>query len=747
MNMYAIGRMTRLGLLLLAVGLGVATSEPALAQTANFPPGTPKLPTWSHLPDWNGIWERGGDIVWDDSLPNTPGEPQVPPYNEKYLKEYQDRRVEMRAANLAGRPRNFRGGGLYASMPSMMIMLFPMDIEINPREVVIMTSNGGTREIYTDGRHHPVDALPSTKGHSIGRWEGKTLIVDTCCFKEDTRLLGGGAHSEEMHILERIWSPDGHSLKDAIVVEDPKAFTRPWTTEKTYYRRPDWEQVEYDPDENTRDFPGAGTSAGGAQPPPGGPGAGGAAQPARVRYDDDKPYAGRDAESLQKATAFAVGNLAWETVKLVNVERSASQVKWVGLTRSARWRCTAAPDATKVFCENALMPTAVAAAPAALDVKPATTEGPLVRNRISVDGRDRGYSYYVSSKVDKKGFNFIVYALHDNGQTAEEFAEQSGWKKIAEKNGFVVVFPEAVDKTWAPNSGAEDHYLKAVYDDASTHMLLPAGDAPPQNFGPRGGAEAAGGGGRDREAPNAEGGGNRRNGGPPRVMTWFPFQYLTGAGAGGRVAQEFAIDYPGVYAALATLNATPFNAIYAKGNEPAQAYFQEMRFKNASPVWKQLKKDVPVAVWLFNSHEPGAAGKKLADYWKQADRVSSNGPATTVAGFNTTIYRNSTNPAQQVRVSTLPASSKPDATLAAAIWSDFFSHVARWTSSPNGDLGTLLTQAEIKDSFDIRAITVDGKPYKYYLQRPSGVEKGKPCAEMTNGSGLPFSTPPDGRCK
>ena len=73
MNMYAIGRMTRLGLLLLAVGLGVATSEPALAQTANFPPGTPKLPTWSHLPDWNGIWERGGDIVWDDSLPNTPG--------------------------------------------------------------------------------------------------------------------------------------------------------------------------------------------------------------------------------------------------------------------------------------------------------------------------------------------------------------------------------------------------------------------------------------------------------------------------------------------------------------------------------------------------------------------------------------------------------------------------------------------------------------------------------------------------
>ena len=341
MNMYAIGRMTRLCLLVLALGLSVTAMEPALAQTANFPPGAPKLPAWSHLPDWNGIWERGGDIVWDDSLPNTPGEPQAPPYNEKYLKEYEARRAEMRAANLAGRPRNLRGGDLYATMPAMMIMLFPLDVEINPREVVLMTSNGGAREIYTDGRLHPADALPSKKGHSIGHWEGKTLIVDTCCFKDDTRFPGGGAHSDAMHITERIWSPDGHSLKDAIVVEDPKVFTKPWTTEKTYYRRPDWEQVEYDPEENTRDFPGAGTAAGaggpqslyGAQAAPGGVG-----QPVRVRLDDDKPYTGRDAQSLQKATAFAVGNLAWETVKLVNVERNASQVKWVGLTRSTRWR-------------------------------------------------------------------------------------------------------------------------------------------------------------------------------------------------------------------------------------------------------------------------------------------------------------------------------------------------------------------------------------------------------------------------
>jgi poly(3-hydroxybutyrate) depolymerase len=734
MNMYAIGRATKWCLLALTVGLCVAVNEPALSQAANFPPGAPKLAA-SHLPDWNGIWERGGDIVWDDSLPYIPGEPQAPPYNEQYMKEYVARRERMRAENLAGHARNLRGGDLYATMPAMMIMLFPMDIEINPREVVLMTSNGGAREIYTDGRLHPVDALPSKKGHSIGHWEGKTLIVDTCCFKDDTRFPGGGAHSDAMHISERIWSPDGHSLKDAVTVEDPKAFTKPWTTVKTYYRRPDWEQVEYDPEENTRDFPGAGAPQPyGAQAAPGG-----AAHVVRVEHDDDKPYAGRDAQSLQKATAFAVGNLAWETVKIVNVERSASTLKWVGLTRSARWGCTAAPDATKAYCENALAPVAAAVAPATL-AKPAT-EGPLVRNRISVDGRDRSYYYYVSSKVDKKGFNFIVYALHDNGQTAEEFAERSGWKKIAEKNGFVVVFPEAAESSWASNSGGEDHYLKAVYDDASTHMVLPGGPVP-QNAGPRGGGEGAGAamaGGR--EGPNAEGEGNNRrdDGRPPRIMTWFPFQYLTGVGAGGRVAQEFAIDYPGVYAAVATLNATPFNAKYAKGNEPAQGYFQEMRMKNAPPVWKQLKKDVPVAVWLFNSREPSTAETKLADYWKHADRVANDGSTTTIAGFSTVIYKNPGNVAQQVRLSTLPVSSKPDEAVASAIWSDFFAHVARWTSSPNGDLGTLLTQAEVNDSFDVRPITVDGKPYKYYLKRPSGFDKGKslPLVIAAHGHGYP----------
>lgn len=221
-------------------------------------------------------------------------------------------------------------------------------------------------------------------------------------------------------------------------------------------------------------------------------------------------------------------------------------------------------------------------------------------------------------------------------------------------------------------------------------------------------------------------------------MTWFPFQYLTGVGAGGRVAQEFAINHPGVYAAVSTFNATPFSAIYAKGDEQAQGYYQQMRMKNAPPVWKQLKKDVPVAVWLFNSSS-GAPDKRLADYWKHVDRVAPTAPQTSIAGFETTVYHNPGNEAQQVRVSTVAASAKFDEATAAAIWGGFFAHVARWTSSPNGDLGTALTQAEVNNLFDVRSLDIDGKPYKYYLKHPPGYQKGQslPLVISAHGFGYP----------
>jgi hypothetical protein len=166
----------------------------------------------------------------------------------------------MAAAQAAGieLPR-MRAGG----MPGMMTMLRPMEVQVNPHEVLIVNEQGGLRRIYTDGRLHPADPVPGTIGHSVGRWTDKTLIVDTCCIDTAVALPGAGPHSDALHITERVYSPKPNMLVDEITVEDPKAFTRPWTTVKTFYRRPDWELLMLPPAQGQGGGPGG--PFGGAQ--------------------------------------------------------------------------------------------------------------------------------------------------------------------------------------------------------------------------------------------------------------------------------------------------------------------------------------------------------------------------------------------------------------------------------------------------------------------------------------------------
>ena len=348
----------------------------------------------------------------------------------------------------------------------------------------------------------------------------------------------------------------------------------------------------------------------------------------------------------------------------------------------------------------------------------------LTRQTVSFDGEDRPYEVYVSSKASRNAYNFVVFALPDNGQTAEQFAEQSGWVKLAEDNGFAVVFPEPVKGVWAPNSGGEDAYLKAVFDHAKSHLTVAAPEG-----APRGGRPEGGGG---------EGGAGRN---PNRAPTWLPWYYLTGSGAGGTAAEGFAMNYPGLFAGVATLNAAPLEAAYRQGDAPAQGYFQYMRAgKNAAPFWKQLKKDVPVAVWLFNSGDGGAGLTKQVDYWKHSDAASGAAEARTIQGLATTVYSNASNPSQQVRVTKLVAGRAYDGALSATVWNDFFAHTARWTSSANGDLGPMLTEAEVNKAFEVKSLDVgDGRPYKYYVKTPSSYRPGQhlPVVIATHGAFFP----------
>jgi hypothetical protein len=86
------------------------------------------------------------------------------------------------------------------------------------------------RVIYTDGRPHPKpeDLRPTFLGHSIGHWEGDTLVVDTIGFNEKIWPMGSYPTTEKLHLTERFSRPTLGSLEYELTIDDPGAYTAPW---------------------------------------------------------------------------------------------------------------------------------------------------------------------------------------------------------------------------------------------------------------------------------------------------------------------------------------------------------------------------------------------------------------------------------------------------------------------------------------------------------------------------------------
>jgi len=88
------------------------------------------------------------------------------------------------------------------------------------------------RVIHMDGRPHPKNLEPSNFGHSVGRWEGDSLIVDTVGFNEKHWLDPLGLiHTDQYRQIERFTRVDFNTLKYQVTVDDPGAYTAPWTGE------------------------------------------------------------------------------------------------------------------------------------------------------------------------------------------------------------------------------------------------------------------------------------------------------------------------------------------------------------------------------------------------------------------------------------------------------------------------------------------------------------------------------------
>jgi hypothetical protein len=97
--------------------------------------------------------------------------------------------------------------------------------------VILYEANGGVRQIFTDGRGLPSnDPQPWWYGYSIGKWDGDTLVVESTGFKDGGWLdVNGTPLTDAAKVTERFRRVDYGNLEISVTVDDPKAYTRPWT--------------------------------------------------------------------------------------------------------------------------------------------------------------------------------------------------------------------------------------------------------------------------------------------------------------------------------------------------------------------------------------------------------------------------------------------------------------------------------------------------------------------------------------
>jgi hypothetical protein len=96
--------------------------------------------------------------------------------------------------------------------------------------VMLNEMNAGYRQVFTDGRPLPDDPTPSWQGYSSAKWEGDTLVVNSAGFRDDIWIdWNGSVITSVAKVQERIRRPDYGHLEVVVTVDDPKAYTKPWT--------------------------------------------------------------------------------------------------------------------------------------------------------------------------------------------------------------------------------------------------------------------------------------------------------------------------------------------------------------------------------------------------------------------------------------------------------------------------------------------------------------------------------------
>ncbi|MCP5145250.1 MAG: hypothetical protein H6978_10600 [Gammaproteobacteria bacterium] len=211
--------------------------------------------------DFSGIWLGIGDGT-ELAYRNSPY-PRPAPFTERgrELAQYwADPKNNLGA-------RCLPGGGPAGMMNGSNF--FPIEIIQRPEQVTILFElMQQVRRVFTDGREHPVpdDLEQSWMGHSVGHWDGDTLVVDTigvragplngsgaAVIKRDTDADPRMPYTATLHVTERMrLLEDGDVLEVELTIDDPTVYTRPFNVKRYWQRSPDTPMIEYICTENQR---------------------------------------------------------------------------------------------------------------------------------------------------------------------------------------------------------------------------------------------------------------------------------------------------------------------------------------------------------------------------------------------------------------------------------------------------------------------------------------------------------------
>jgi hypothetical protein len=178
------------------------------------PPSGPAPRTYDGKPDLSGVWWQPRTV--------DPGKPEFLPAAIAIQKQRQEAngKDSPQAHCLPSGP--LRNGPLWEFVQSKDFLVYISDDE-----------SPGFHQIYLDGRSHPADPNPAWYGHSIGRWDGDTLVVDRVAFDPRVWLdIESHPHSDKLHIVERYHRPDLGHLEIEITADDTGVLAKPWTQKR-----------------------------------------------------------------------------------------------------------------------------------------------------------------------------------------------------------------------------------------------------------------------------------------------------------------------------------------------------------------------------------------------------------------------------------------------------------------------------------------------------------------------------------